>query len=241
MYEKTRFDEFVEDEGYLRLKNYFYHYLVRKAAIEKEKKELSSGMVLDLGCGISPMVPNTARAVFSDVSFKSMGVLKREGYTTAVIDATKIAFRDSSFDAVVCSEVLEHVERDGELIGEAERILKPGGIFILTVPLHKYYWMRDDAFVGHKRRYDLKSLRRALESGGLKVVKIRKTGNCLDRLFTYLIVTSFMGRKTKKHSKSAVALFKISNRIFFYLVNLLTKITPMALVSMALIKCRKVK
>ena len=119
---KTRFDVFVEDEGYLKLKNYFYHYLVRKAAI---KKEICNGFILDLGCGISPMVTNTTKTVFSDVSFNSMKILKKKGYGCVVIDATKIGFKDSVFDTVICSEVLEHIEKDVDLTNEARRILKP--------------------------------------------------------------------------------------------------------------------
>lgn len=39
-----------------------------------------------------------------------------------------------SMDAVVCFETLEHVERDGLLLGEFHRVLGPGGVLLVSVP-----------------------------------------------------------------------------------------------------------
>jgi SAM-dependent methyltransferase len=49
-------------------------------------------------------------------------------------DATHIPFRTSNFDAVVCSEVLEHVREPVSVLKEAHRVLKPGGLLLICVP-----------------------------------------------------------------------------------------------------------
>lgn len=65
-------------------------------------------------------------------------------------DMTRSSWKSSTFDCVVAVEVLEHVERDREFVAEVYRVLKPGGVFIMTTP-------NGDAVVNtnpdHKRHY----------------------------------------------------------------------------------------
>jgi SAM-dependent methyltransferase len=49
-------------------------------------------------------------------------------------DATHVPFKTSYFDAVICSEVLEHVREPVSVLKEAHRVLKPGGLFLICVP-----------------------------------------------------------------------------------------------------------
>lgn len=51
-----------------------------------------------------------------------------------VCDIVSIPEPDSSFDAILCSEVLEHIPEPSAAIKEFSRLLKPGGILILTAP-----------------------------------------------------------------------------------------------------------
>ena len=50
-------------------------------------------------------------------------------------DITKISFPDNSFDVIFCSHVLEHIPDDLKAMGELYRVLKPGGLAILAVPI----------------------------------------------------------------------------------------------------------
>ena len=49
-------------------------------------------------------------------------------------DMTESRLSDEEFDIVVSVEVLEHVERDGRFLDEVARVLKPGGVFLMTTP-----------------------------------------------------------------------------------------------------------
>jgi SAM-dependent methyltransferase len=94
-------------------------------------------------------------------------------------DATRLPFADSSFDRVITSEVLEHIQHDVDAIGELVRVLRPGGTFAATVPAwlpEKVNWMLSDEYHapkapgGHVRIYSATELRAKLRSAGLRVV-----------------------------------------------------------------------
>lgn len=52
-----------------------------------------------------------------------------------------LPYPDNTFDAVILSEILEHVERDVDGLREVYRVLKPGGVAVITVPNANYpFW-----------------------------------------------------------------------------------------------------
>jgi SAM-dependent methyltransferase len=63
-----------------------------------------------------------------------------------------------SFDCVLLLDVLEHLDSEPEVLVEAEKILKKGGLLICTVPSYKWLWTERDNFHHHKRRYCRKQL-----------------------------------------------------------------------------------
>ncbi len=80
-------------------------------------------------------------------------------------------FREGQFDLVTAVEVLEHVERPPEALAEIRRVLKPGGLLILTVPADPRLWSERDLRLGHFRRYRLGQLVREVGGAELEVVK----------------------------------------------------------------------
>jgi SAM-dependent methyltransferase len=67
------------------------------------------------------------------------GDLFMEGYSypdwVQNIDATDTKFEDDRFDVIICNHVLEHIPDDRKAMGELRRVLKPGGVAILQVPI----------------------------------------------------------------------------------------------------------
>lgn len=52
-----------------------------------------------------------------------------------------LPFPDNTFHAVIMSEILEHVDDDAQALREAYRVLKPGGVVVMTVPNANYpFW-----------------------------------------------------------------------------------------------------
>jgi SAM-dependent methyltransferase len=119
----------------------------------------------------------TTRATF--------GAMLQEGQITAGSyvgalrgDATHLPFPDDTFDRVITSEVLEHIQDDVSAIAELVRVLRPGGSFACTVPSwwpEKINWKLSDeyhapkAVGGHVRIYSQTELQAKLRAAGLDV------------------------------------------------------------------------
>ena len=93
-------------------------------------------------------------------------------------DATRLPFADHSFDHVIVSEVLEHIQDDVSAIAEMTRILAPGGTLAATVPTwlpEKINWMLADEYHapiakgGHVRIYTATELKAKVRAAGLTV------------------------------------------------------------------------
>ena len=93
-------------------------------------------------------------------------------------DATNLPFADHTFDRVVTSEVLEHIQQDVSAIAELARVLRPGGTLACTVPSwwpEKINWLLSDEYHapksvgGHVRIYSQTELEAKLRSAGLIV------------------------------------------------------------------------
>ena len=69
----------------------------------------------------------------TQLALKVFESMKQKG-RCLVADGMKLPFKDSSFEACLCSETLEHIADDRAVVSEINRVLKPGGTFILTVP-----------------------------------------------------------------------------------------------------------
>ncbi|MGO9953349.1 MAG: class I SAM-dependent methyltransferase [Dissulfurispiraceae bacterium] len=79
------------------------------------------------------------------------------------------------FDLIACSEVIEHVSNDSQLIKNTMHLLRPGGLFILTTQSGQLFRM-DGEILGHLRHYRSKDLVRMVTDAGYKIVHIRKYG-----------------------------------------------------------------
>ncbi len=92
----------------------------------------AGGTLLDIGCGSKPYVKFFAGRVRTYIGTDiDTGNQKR---VDVCADALQLPFRASSFETVVSNQTIEHVQRPELLIAEASRVLKPGGVIILTAP-----------------------------------------------------------------------------------------------------------
>lgn len=76
-------------------------------------------------------------------------------------DMTRSELPSDSFDIVVSVEVLEHVEEDERFVSEVCRVLRPGGLFLMTTPNGDYVENKNP---DHKRHYKFSQLSALLES-----------------------------------------------------------------------------
>jgi ubiquinone/menaquinone biosynthesis C-methylase UbiE len=94
------------------------------------------GPILDVGTGIGgnlAQLSRTAPAV--GVELSASAVRRAIDHAPSVVgDGSRLPFRSSSFGAVVCTEVLEHVDRPALVFAEMARVLRPDGLAYVTTP-----------------------------------------------------------------------------------------------------------
>lgn len=176
----NKFDDFFRDRMYLALKKSLFNYRLRKWKIAKHVPDV--GRILDIGSGTAPVSPDLRRTVVADISEEAMRNVVCE--SKAVTSITAMIFATASFDCVLCSEVLEHVPDDLKALSELRRVLRPGGILVVTVPFQKRYWAEDDEFVEHVRRYDPGELEQKLSDNGFSGMKTYKLSGPVERWLT---------------------------------------------------------
>lgn len=85
----------------------------------------------DLGCRVTGVDPSAIAIRFADEEFARRGLsgefVQAEGY--------RYPFPDGAFDTAVCSDVIEHVREPEALLAEIHRLLRPGGVLVLTTPI----------------------------------------------------------------------------------------------------------
>jgi SAM-dependent methyltransferase len=81
-------------------------------------------------------------------------------------DITSLPFAESSFDLILATDVIEHVDDDGQALRELRRTLSPDGTLLLTVPAFQSLWGPQDRLSMHKRRYRLRPLLDLLRRNG---------------------------------------------------------------------------
>lgn len=156
--------------------------------------------VLDIGCGdggtAGAWLSKRGSYVGVDVSVEAVAMAKDKGLEARYIeDAASLPFEDSSFDAAVCIEVLEHLFQPHLAAREAWRVIRPGAVLVVTVP-NVAYWRRrlelalfarwnpfgDDLSTKepwrdpHIRFFTPKTLTRMLEAQGFEVRDVRGVG-----------------------------------------------------------------
>jgi 2-polyprenyl-3-methyl-5-hydroxy-6-metoxy-1,4-benzoquinol methylase len=95
--------------------------------------------VLDVGCGVGETMillrdKNNCACSGMDIAASAVSVVLETGMDARKATLPEIPYPDGTFDAVVCTETLEHVTDVRGTIRSILRVLKPGGVLALSVP-----------------------------------------------------------------------------------------------------------
>jgi SAM-dependent methyltransferase len=122
----------------------------RDGWVREQARKLPKGSkILDVGAGCAPY-----RDLFNHCEYltQDFGLepATQDLYTPLdyECDITDIPVDDSSFDAVLCTEVLEHLPEPIKAIQEISRILRPNGMVFLTAPLGSHLHQQPYHFYG---------------------------------------------------------------------------------------------
>lgn len=135
---------------------------------------------------------------------------KGELYASRVQQSSleSLPFADNSFDAAVSGEVLEHVEDDGTAARELGRVLRPGGVCLVTVPADPELWSEEDEWAGHHRRYREEQLRELFAAAGFQTVSLRRWGWPMTYIYDRYVFRRWLRRRIaagKSNSEAGAA------------------------------------
>ncbi|MBI5223180.1 class I SAM-dependent methyltransferase [Candidatus Micrarchaeota archaeon] len=159
------------------------------------KERIASGMkIVDIGSGSSTWNTYKWQVTAVDLSKNLIEFGMKKGHITEFvlsdIEEAKIPLESGKFDFAVISEVLEHMKDPKVQVREANRLLKKGGILILTVPLDvplSPWWflfnigciirgdlMGNEYFkkrCGHIQHFEVDTIGKMVEDAGFKIIK----------------------------------------------------------------------
>jgi len=158
---------------------------------------------LELGCGTGEFLDRVAslderlRVWGIDISKLAIDKVKEKGFDGFALDVSQqeLPFREGFFDVVYLGDVIEHLLDPDFMISEVKRILKKGGLVVLTTPnlaswcnrilllfgfqplfsevsTKKIFGRSGSKIVGHLRLYTLKSLKEFLSYYGFKIISV---------------------------------------------------------------------
>jgi len=179
-------------------------YIVRHVALDDRIRDYyvwaraqvpPRARLLDVGCGEGTFVAYASRhgfdAVGIDLSPTAVEAGRCHFGTTALHTTTLARFRTAhpgaTFEAVTLFEIIEHVEAPVGFLREVYELLAPGGLVVLTVPNRTRWPIRDfvDYPQHHLTRWSALSLRALLETAGLEVLTIERSGVLLSIHFLF--------------------------------------------------------
>lgn len=113
-------------------------------------------------------------------------------------DVERLALPDAAFDAAVCAEVLEHLDDDAGALAELARVLRPGGLLLVSVPANPYRYDWTDRWAGHRRRYDAAALESRLAEAGFAAARVQGWGFPLTGLYHRQVYRRALRRRLER-------------------------------------------
>jgi MPBQ/MSBQ methyltransferase len=186
-----------------------------------------TGRVLDVACGLGGSTKRLMETyppeMITGINISEAQIAAARalapGCTFEVMDAAKLDFPDSHFDAVVCIEAACHFDTRDQFLKEAHRVLKPGGSLVLSDYL--FYatmintWMSQVGQVPRANLVrDIADYRaRFAEAGFVAIDVTDATSHCVGGLRTNLVgwagAERRAGRMTWSRSLAAAAICKL--------------------------------
>jgi len=193
---------------------FIYRQNVLKFILKKYLFNLDkNAKIVDIGCGtggnvqlLSEKYTNVYGIDNNELAIKYCkekllkNIMKGELPDLSVIE-------DNSADLILLFDVLEHVEEDDSALAAIKNKLKPEGHLILTVPAFSFLWSKHDEVFHHKRRYNIKQIKKKLKVMDFKIIK---ASYLYFLLFPFVLTMRLLKQVVK--SCANVDDFKLNNK-----------------------------
>lgn len=152
------------------LKNFYRKYNKNYQSEFLLKKEfeyfINTKKILDLGCGEGAFISlDPKRIVGVDNNKKSILSCKKKKLNVILTSVTRLPFKKGSVDGVRCSHLIEHLYPSDahKMLSEISRVLKKGGVFVLSTPI---FWEGFYNDFTHVKPYNPESIIKYLVTQG---------------------------------------------------------------------------
>lgn len=136
--------------------------------------ERIAGDVLEIGTGsgygIEVVAPRARHFVTIDKHTPAPELLDRPGVEFRRATVPPLPFADGRFDCVISFQVIEHIRHDAAFVAEIRRVLRPGGIFVVSTPNAPMSLTRNP---WHVREYTAAELGQLLADNGFATVEMQ--------------------------------------------------------------------
>jgi len=186
--------------------------------------------ILEVGCGtgaLTSYLQKYGKVTAFDKSEDAVNYCTKKGIANVfVADISKFASEDyfEKYDLVLALDVLEHVQDDVGAMEKVLKMLKPGGVFFINVPAHKFLWSEHDEALEHKRRYHRLELTRKLIDAGFEIISNSYFVTFVSPLILFYRAWGNIFGKSAYPKTSYVILPKPLNNFLVWLLKLETKI-----------------
>lgn len=164
--------------------HWWYRGRRRIIAAELDRLPLPAGaQVLDAGCGSGRTMQELTsygqvRGI--ELSPEAAELARRRAHGEVKIGRLEeLPWESDTFDVVTCLDVIEHTPNDRLTLTELQRVTRPGGFLLVTVPAYPALWSYHDEANHHYRRYSRRMLRASATGAGWRVERMTSFNSVL--------------------------------------------------------------
>ena len=165
-----------------------WRYRLRRRTSEvlraiREFGDSQPSLILDIGTADGLMLEKLsqnfeAAFVGVDISREILAANPERTFQPVQADALSLPFREGAFGIIIATAIIEHLPDGEKFLGECQRVLRSGGLLILTTP--EPFFDRISEVISrqgrgfHYRKFSLRELRLLCLSQGLRVLKAER-------------------------------------------------------------------
>lgn len=126
-----------------------------------------------LDSGVTPIILNEPNEKLAAVLAQRFDTRKDVSIFQGTLDDYLAHVGPGSVDAIVSSNVLEHIQDDEGCLATMRKLIRPGGHVVIYVPARPELYGNFDRLIGHHRRYRRAELKEKLVAAGFKVERLQ--------------------------------------------------------------------